>query len=81
MSTLGADAVAMAVDPDTIASTDVDVAFGLTAEQRKQIDALYYEDGHFVGASKLWSLASKGSEDEVDAEASDNPVFEKDDSK
>eukprot|EP01043_Picozoa_sp_COSAG02_P004428 COSAG02_NODE_115_length_35467_cov_292.837056_9_plen_647_part_00 len=58
----GADAVAMAVDPDTIASTDVDTAFGLTADQRKQIDALYYEDGHFVGASKLWNLLGAKAE-------------------
>ena len=63
----GADAVAMAVEPEAAAAASVDTAFGLTANQRKQIDQLYYEDGHFVGAGKLWSLL--GSKAEATANA------------
>ena len=56
----GADAVAIAVTEDEVAPGAVpDRPFGLTPEQREAIDGLYFEDGHFVGAAKLWDLLGR----------------------
>ena len=57
------DAVAIAVTENEVAPDAVpDRPFGLTPEQREAIDDLYFEDGHFVGAAKLWDLLGRKAE-------------------
>ena len=56
----GADAVAIAVTETEVAPAAVpDRPFGLTPDQKEAIDGLYFEDGHFVGAAKLWDLLGR----------------------
>ena len=65
----GADAVAIAVTEEEVAPAAVpDRPFGLTPEQKQAIDTLYFEDGHFVGAGKLWDLLGRKAEATPDAE-------------
>ena len=65
----GADAVAIAVTEEEVAPAAVpDRPFGLTPEQKEAIDTLYFEDGHFVGAGKLWDLLGRKAEATPDAE-------------
>eukprot|EP01043_Picozoa_sp_COSAG02_P043204 COSAG02_NODE_3742_length_6300_cov_8.889534_3_plen_633_part_00 len=59
----GADAVAIEVTEEEVAPDVVPkTPFGLTEEQKEAIDGLYFEDGHFVGAAKLWDLLGRKAE-------------------
>ena len=65
----GANAVAIEVTEGEVAPDAVpDRPFGLTPEQRQAIDGLYYDDGHFVGAGKLWDLLGRKAEATPDAQ-------------